>query len=813
MASRASNLPSHRNKKQAFKVICAGLAIFATQFNTAQAIEPAKQHFDIPAQTLQSALNQFSEASDMQMSYPAALTKGIDTKGVSGDYTPQEALNKLLAGSGLAPIVTKNNTVTLEKAANGSMLEKPGTTTLKAMKVTGTARQDVNDPYNEDYHIINAHSGTKTDTPLMQTPMSVQVIPRAVMNDQQVVTVEDALKNVTGVQNYQDFYVNPMIRGMLGDSSTFRNGLRAETISFLETANLQNIEVIKGATGLYGRLPAGGMVDMQTKHPQEQAYYSLQQQFGSYDTYRTTLDATGPILQDKSLLYRMNFAYKSNNSFRDYVYNDHVFVNPSLTWRPTDKFEVNANGEYQHDQFMPDNGVVAVGNRPLYTIPISSYLNDHTALQSTPSMQDRKIAAFDWNYKFNSDWKLTNRFKYDSTDYQQTNFAALTMLTPSLLKLGMSSVPQQRDSYATNLDLTGKFATGILQHSALLGYDYYNFNQVAGPDHQSPTPLLVPPTNIYNPYQTPINWAAAPINASYKSIDRWHGFYIQDQMTLWDKLHFMAGARWDMASYGTASGGGKPLDSFNTPTASISTVKPRFGLVYQPIAWASLYANYIQSVGLSNGLSSTGLAFAPEMGTQYEVGVKNEFFDKRLMTTLAFYVITKTNVLTPDPANPAFSIAIGEQHNQGMEYTVQGDVTKNISVIAGYSYIDAKISKANDGTQGNIFPNVAHNSGNIFGKYSFDNDLLRGFSVGTGVYLNGQRQGNVQNSFQLPGYARWDANATYSFKPFNKSGGKVTTQLNVYNILNQTYYNTALSAVNIMPGAPLTLMGSVRVEF
>jgi iron complex outermembrane receptor protein len=153
MMFEPSNLPSHRNKKQALKAICIGLTLLATQLNTGAAVEPTKRHFNIPAQELQSALNQFSESSDMQMSYLSTLAKGIATKGVSGDYTPVEALNKLLEGSGLVPIVTKNNTVTIEKANNGSMLnqipKEPTTIILKPVNVTATAtRYDVTDPYN-----------------------------------------------------------------------------------------------------------------------------------------------------------------------------------------------------------------------------------------------------------------------------------------------------------------------------------------------------------------------------------------------------------------------------------------------------------------------------------------------------------------------------------------------------------------------------------------------------------------------------------------------------------------------------------------
>lgn len=822
-ATTASTHPPYpRNRLIAGISLCLGLLTLASPL-TVQAQNAAVpsvdsnakaglHNFNIPPQPLYSALNTLAEQSDVQFVYTAAMVKGLTSSGVSGQYSTEEALRRLLQDSGLGYHFSRPNAVTLERKPSlpeGAAGNALSTITVTASTATSNAFAEPEDHIH--YSLPNASSATKTDTPIIETPQSIQIVPRAVMDDQQVITVEDALKNVAGVQNSLDYYDNPLVRGFNTNNSTFRNGLRRSSVTNLETANLSRIEVVKGpASVLYGSIQPGGAVDLVTYRPQEDSHYSLQQQFGSYSLYRTVLDATGAITDDKTWLYRMNFVYKANNSFRDYVNADHVFVMPSVTWRPNDAFEANVNMEVQHDQYINDSGLVAVDSAPV-KLPISSYISNGVGMQAWPSRQDKTLFAFDWNYHFNADWKLTNRFLYQYNNYQQSMSNNAFMRNPSTLVLGIYNVLQKGNTFNTNLDLTGVFDTGIVHHSALLGYEYYQTGSSSGPGHMLPVPSILPAINIYNPYNTPFNMAAASVNFSYASQASWNGLYFQDQMTLWDQLHVMFGGRWDWMAQGSGNGNGAPIDNIIYPMTYVNAFKPRVGLLYQPWDWGSVYFNYTESLGLNNGMQTSGQPFAPETATQYEFGVKTEFFDKRLLATLALYNITKNNMLTPSPINPAYSISVGQARSKGVELELQGQVTKNINLIGAYSYDAAKITQANDGTQGNMLPNVPLNSGSLWGKYTFDNDVLPGVSLGTGVYVRGMRQGDVYNAFQLPGYARWDASAAYSFEEF---GGKITTQLNVYNILNQIYYDSAIGgSTHVFPGVPLTFLGSVRVEF
>lgn len=694
-----------------------------------------------------------------------------------------------------------------------------GVTTLETVTVTATPAAsggyNPKNPYDKNYSISDSFAATKTDTPIMETPVAIQEVSRKVMDDQQVISVKEALKNVSGVQSTPGFYDNFMIRGFASNQVTYRDGLRQWLITNLETANLTGIEVLKGpAAVLFGRVEPGGLVNMTTKRPLEQAYYSLQQQFGSYDLYRTTLDATGPLLDDRSLLYRVNFAYKANNSFRDFVSQDHVFVAPSLTWRPMDKLEFNLDFQYQHDEFVEDGsdyGIPAIGNRPA-DIPISRYLGDAVANRQHPNKQELYLVGFNWTYRFDDDWKLTNRFQYVDTNYHQTIIypTFLDDTDNRTLYRSLWHTPLHRNTYGTNLDLTGHFKTGPVKHSVLLGFDYSLSEEDSGPGFSADTPL-VPPIDIYRPiYGIDLSSLTALDNNFYWNFrDQWYGLYFQDQMTLWDKTHLLVSGRQDWAEYGS----GFSVTSFQDAGLQLQRetfFSPRVGLLHEILPWLSIYGNYVQSFGSNNGRSITGRAFEPQKAYQYEVGLKAEFFDKRVLSNLAFYQLTKQNVLTTDPANPIYSIAVGEARSRGVELDVTGRLTDEWSLIGSYAYTDAEITQDNDGNQGNQLAGVAQNSGSLWTKYEWDADILKGFSLGTGVYIRGQRQGDNANTFQLPGYVRWDASAGYSFK-YQKS--KITAQLNVYNLLDQRYYDNSSTRVNIRPGEPLTFLGSLRVEY
>lgn len=795
----------------------------------------SRKSYHIGSGSLGYALRQFASDAGILFTGESKLTDGKTSQGLDGEYTVEEGFKKLLAGSGLTYTITGDNSVAIKVAD----AESNASSTLPAVMVVGKAVYDPTDPYNTDYTRPNASTATKTETPIMDTPVSVQVIPQQVLKDQQAWRVEDAVKNVSGVQQvwssggqYQDF----VIRGFGTDYSRFRNGIRQPQGTF-DMANVEQIEVLKGpAAMLYGRVEPGGMVNVVTKKPLDTPYYSIQQQFGSYDFYRTTIDATGPLKDDKSLTYRFDLGYTSSNSFRDFVDQDRVFVSPSLHWQATANTEFNLNIEYNKNDVAYDNGLPAIGNR-VANLPISRNYGqpgfNKDNIEST-------LVDFNWSHNFNQDWKLTNGIVANWTDYQFREipvayFQPLLQNTPvPQVRRGVYFEDESRNNYTTYLNLNGKFETYGIKHNVLLGGDRYNLDEKTGgffglnnailggfsPDSLKYFTFV----DLKNPNysQFPFSFSSldnlrknAP-NDFYKSNQSWYGLYFQDQLSFFDdKVQILGGGRYDWARQTQ----GSSFTSYDIVQSAqnVEHFSPRVGIVYRPINWLSVYGNYVESFGLNPGRTDGGTPLAAETAEQLEAGFKTEWFDGSLMTNLAYFHIDKNNIAAQISQNTFATI--GAARSQGIEFDLSGQLTDALSVVATYAYTDARTTKdvpinLGGGNVGNRLPNVAEHSGSTWLKYTFQKDALRGLSFGVGSYLASSRQGDVANSYQLPGYVRADTYAAYSFK-LGKT--RLTTQLNVNNVFDKRYYfagqpyNTS-SAYNKIAD-PLTFMGSIKLEY
>ncbi len=831
--------------------LCLGLIALAMP-PSGRAENPAvssRQRFNIAPQPLYSALSRLAEQSGVQFVYDAEMVKDLDSPGVYGNYSTAAALARLLAGSGIDYRIGNGGVVTLKNylipVAAKTESAPPSVTALATVKVTEKTEYSDDDPYVPTYNHQNSFTATKTDTPIFDTPVSIQVVPKAVMEDQKSFRIKDALENVSGVraQPSLGFGTGFIVRGFRSDR-VFRNGLLSTREFFpseFDVATLESIEVLKGpAAVLFGRTEPGGLINATTKKPLDVPFHSLEQQFGSYDHYRTEWDATGPVNNDHSLLYRFAGSYQNNNSFRDFIFNDRVTVSPTITWRPSDKTDLTLNVEGVEQEFQADFGIPVLGKRPA-PIPVSRSFSD----PNDPIDHLSKVyLGTEFNHRFNDDWAIHNRF-LASRLHTDSTFVNPAPAFDSALQadgrtLGRNIFSQEDDveSYSTNLDLTGKFQLAGTKHETLVGFDFlraYTSYHVQG-DWVNPNPDLA--IDIYNPgpsygidpdlFNTTLASYVFPGREYSMFKDEWYGAYFQDHITLWDKLHIMGGGRYDWAETGRgrASTLAEATNAVDNSSPSIlrkdEGFSPRVGILYQHWDWLGIYGNWTTSFGANNGVSSTGATFEPERGEQFEAGIKTQLFDKKLSATLAYYHLIKQNILTSDltTADPTDSAAIGEARSEGVEFDISGQLTKDLSIIASYAYTDARITKNNDGYQGTRLPNVAEHGGSLWLKYDFNNyEPLRGFSVGFGGVAAGEREGNYAyygHPFQLPGYVRVDAFAAYKLL-IKKT--PVTAQINIRNLLDKTYYESTDPDSNVSPqngvypGAPLMAVGSIKVEF
>ncbi|MEM9511008.1 MAG: TonB-dependent receptor, partial [Cyanobacteria bacterium P01_E01_bin.35] len=274
-----------------------------------------------------------------------------------------------------------------------------------------------------------------------------------------------------------------------------------------------------------------------------------------------------------------------------------------------------------------------------------------------------------------------------------------------------------------------------------------------------------------------------------------------DKIEFFDKVILLAGIRFDIVSTELEDEVFDTVDFDQNEEFS-----PRVGIVYQPINELSLYGNFTQSFTPNFfGFSSTGEPFDPQTGTQFEFGVKADINDK-LSVTLAYFDITLDNIPTTDPDDVFFQIIAGEQNSEGVELFVSGEILPGWDVIGGYTYTDITITESNDFEVGNRVNNVPENAVSFLTSYEIQQGSLKGLGGSLGIYFVGDREGDLDNSFEIPSYTRTDASIFYNREKFK-------TALNFRNLFDIDYFENAETDLRVRFGAPFTVVGSVSYEF
>ncbi|MEM9246436.1 MAG: TonB-dependent receptor, partial [Cyanobacteria bacterium P01_F01_bin.153] len=283
------------------------------------------------------------------------------------------------------------------------------------------------------------------------------------------------------------------------------------------------------------------------------------------------------------------------------------------------------------------------------------------------------------------------------------------------------------------------------------------------------------------------------------------GIFIQDQISLTDNLILLAGLRYDTIAQKTQREESMFLQAADD-TQNDDAFTPRVGIVYQPIEEISLYGSYSRSFTPNSGTDVDGNFFDPEEGEGFEVGIKAELFDGRLAATLAYFNITKQNIVTTDPDNSRLSVITGEQRSRGIELDVAGEILPGWNIIASYAYIDAEITEDNRFEVGNRLFSVPEHSASLWTTYEVQSGDLEGLSVGLGFNFVGERAGDLGNTFELDSY--FLTNAALSYRRNNWQAA-----LNFKNLFDIDYILGSNSRARVDPGEGFAVVGSISVEF
>jgi iron complex outermembrane recepter protein len=682
---------------------------------------------------------------------------------------------------------------------------------------------NTNDPYNKSYSVSNSSATMKTDTPVMETPASVAVITKSVLHDQQAFRLEDAIKNVSGVQTQFSFggdYETFVSRGFLQSTANFRNGIRIPAVKF-DLANVERVEVLKGTSAmLYGFGDPGGFISTVTKQPSSTPYYSIEQRFGSYDFFRTEASATGPLSKEHGLNYRIDLSYLDTNSFRN-TDKDRIFFAPTLSWDVTSDTKLTLQYEHFDENNSYDSGTPSFG-KGLAPIPRSRTLMDPDLTNTnTTNLVDFRIDhRLNDKIKLNAGSVYANNKKHWQTLYLGRVAQQLDPNDPSVqigdvsrnLWLGQ----EELNSWTSWINATFDFDTYGVKHKVLLGGEYYNndfgYDVAWG---------RVDTVNIFRDQVPDITQAqvqqhlSAPAGGFYKprSETTSKAIYLQDQMTFFDKLHLVGGFRYDWVERSqdfSSFYDSNPATDEGIDSRSDDYVSPRVALLYEATDWLSVYGSFSESFGPAFDYD-VGPAQMPGLfpATQFEGGLKAQAFDGKLIANLAYYDLERTQFYNfgniGDPAQPL------KGSSNGVELDVQGQVYEGLSMIGTYAFTNTEILEdaSNPGNIGNRLPYAPEHQGSLWLKYNFNDGLLKGFSLGGGVYTAGRRFGDNANSFFDKSYARLDLMAGYK-KKFNDM--TLTTQVNINNVNDAENFILRRPRGNL-PAEPLTVMGSIKLEY
>lgn len=658
----------------------------------------------------------------------------------------------------------------------------------------------------QGYRATVAPQTNKSDTPIKETPFSVQVVTRELIEDRGITTIGEALRYVPGfspqvgfVGSNDRFY----IRGFITPYN-LKNGLRRSAYAPDEQLqNVEQVEVLKGpASALYGRFEPGGVVNFVTKKPGERAFAEAGALYGSFDQVRLTFDGNVPI--DDTLGLRLNASYDDKGSWRDFGYSRDLFLAPVLQWKPGAVTTVTVEGEYARKRGYADRGFA---NNPIF---FQAPRNRQYGERDARYENDGGIASLFVDHRFSD--AISGRIAVGYSDFTKDTFyypygfpavSGAATATPTVNRR-VTDISDRQQDLTTQAELYARFSTGSLSHKALVGveygYDHWRFDIF-----QSPFGVNLP-IEFYNPVYGQRAAATAFVSDGGWDTDA-YAVYAQDEVAL-GKLRLLGSLRYD---WNEVRAFDRVLGS-DTSTGR-RRLSPRAGVTWTPMEAVSLYGSWAQSfrAQVDVGRLRSGALPEPLIGEAFEAGIKADLLGGRLRPTVAAFDITRRNVAVSDPTDPNFEfvIQVGKSRSRGIELEVPAVLNPQWRLIANYTYLDATVREDSFIAPGTRLVNAPEHAASLWTTYDL-RGALRGSSVGLGAQHIGARAGNTDNSIRLPAYTRVDANLAYTF---DTPSGPLRAQLNVLNLLDAFYYDSGGGFIPIYPGAPRTVTVSLGYRF
>lgn len=655
----------------------------------------------------------------------------------------------------------------------------------------------------------HASTATKTDTPILNIPQSIEIVTSQKIEDIGAQTIIQALSYTAGVSNGGDDSRGDFnnIRGF--ESVLYVDGLKRNYgFVYLPRADvnaLDRIEVLVGpASVLYGSGSAGGLTNMQSKRPQFQSAGTASVSYGTFDRKEAIVDFTGPMGGGDTVAGRFVALYRNSDSQIDFVPNDRVLLQPAITWRPGDNTEITAIALYQRDKNGPNYNTVPLAAS--INAPPGRRLSDSTFVGepgfNDAGHKDNKSLTLLINHQFTDMFSFhsASRASRASTDQREVYLNAfIDPINPFIDENGNGTIEEDETLVPRNLfafDVKYKtfnsdnniginFGSDTFRNKVLVGVDYSYFRQFARQAFYATTPI-----DIYNPvYGTvpPIDYFD-PTTQVLKQT----GYYLQDQIDFGKWASLVLGARRD---HYTKRDTGVPNETTNKTTK-------RAGLTVNLTEQIAPYISYSESFLPIAGLNQFGSTYSPLSGKQKEVGIKWQPLRGTLLRA-SYYDIKEDNALRPDPNNPLNSIQNGFTKSKGFEFQADHNVAENWTLTASYSHATSR--QSGDGRQRDNVPKDLFNAFATKTMVLNDDMTLR---FGGGARYTGKQTSGDAAFFQVrtPSYTLVDAMASLEYTSWQ-------FQLNALNLLDKRYYPTCYNFGFCANGLKRTVQATVAYKF
>lgn len=696
------------------------------------------------------------------------------------------------------------NTITYSICLSMSLLSQTfaqETTVLDEIKVS-TENSNYS-TQNDNYYKTKSQSATKTDTPIRETPQSVQVVSNEIIKELNAVKIEDVLDYTSGVSrqnNFAGMWDNFSIRGFAGNENTgmslLKNGF-ADNRGFnapRDTANIESIEFLKGPSGsLYGNSEPGGTINIVTKQPKFTSEHSIKTDVGSYDFYRMALDSTAPI--NDNLAYRLNVATEKKGSFRDHIESQRYVVAPSLLYSINDDTFVSYMGEFIEQKAPFDRGIALIDGKNVMNP--KNFLGNPDDGDVTLKNQTHQLKL---EHYFSDSWssRMGVAYKNNSLKGFGSEVTPATKITTDSINLRTRYRDYSSDDIQFQADLQNVTDIKDATNTLLFGVETYRFEQDSILYTNKDTVRV---DNIRsNPTYTVLKTGLGSLSTDKYEEQKGVALFVQDEIAYKD-FRFLTGLRYDEVRMDNVN----HLDSSSVKQNDYA-VSPRVGITYLIDDMWSVYTTSGTSFRPNTGTDIDGKTFEPEKSVSIETGLKFESEDKKTGGTLSLYQIQKKNVLMTDPNDPDEKRAAGKVRSKGIEFDFNGKITDNIKANFNYTYTDAKVVE--DSTyEGKELLNIPKHTSSVLLMWEDSLSLNSSYGIGTGVTYVGRKAGNVNNDFYLPDYT------TAKIVSYYKVNKDLNFSLNIDNLFDEEYIASSYDVSWLTVGNPRTATLSMTYKF